>query len=322
MVNRSAPDRWILAFDSACASCSRLSLRIAQACDGNLETLPLTSEEVERLRREALGSLAPWEPTLIQVRLDSVQAWTGRSMILPLLKHLGIRSSIAVTRTLGTLRNELETEDSEQQGATHLTRKRFLQLGAGAAIAGSLALTGQVPAYASSPARTWVGANKNNLPATYSEFSRYPSDYRREIYRELTPARRSRLWIEQIQQYKDAHPNLTVDQLDILEEATATVSDQATTATIDRSKSTASDEAFSRRSKAAFGDDAGTLFANLGPAPQVQTSTSALALCGCSIVSPANACFIGCGPAPCGANNLGCGLFYQYRCDGDCDPFR
>lgn len=321
MAYESEQTRWVLAYDAACGSCSRLSARIARACDGKLETSPLSDAQVKQWRSESLGAEPPWEPTLIRVGPDRVEAWTGRSIVLQLVRHLGLRSSLAVTFALGSLRNELAADDIEQGEGRGLTRKRFLQLGAGAMVAGSMIATGQVPAYASNPARAWVGANRTNLPFAYDDFSKYPIDYRREIYRELTPATRSKLWVEHLQRYRREHSDLSADQQDLLNEAVATASNPATF-TRAKSRPTTDDERFERRAKASFGtNEAHDLFATLGPSSPSRSDSATAALCSCSIAS--DYCWAietSCYPSPCGGTLDGCGTFYNYPCNGDCGP--
>ncbi|MGW7415859.1 hypothetical protein [Streptomyces sp. NPDC054863] len=109
-------------------------------------------------------------------------------MAVPLVRRLGVGSAVRVVRAFGRLRHPA---DRTADGAGDLMgRKRFLQLGVGAAVVAGLAVTGQVPAFARSgrcKSQAWVEANMDRLPRQYADFSAYPMSYRRQIYPHLPP---------------------------------------------------------------------------------------------------------------------------------------
>ena len=99
--------RWILAFDSSCGRCARISASVAQTCDGKLEVVSLARPEIARWRELSLGPNPRWAPTLLRVNDKRVQGWTGLSMVGPMIRALGLRSTINVLRTLGRQQTEL-----------------------------------------------------------------------------------------------------------------------------------------------------------------------------------------------------------------------
>jgi hypothetical protein len=306
--------RWILAYDSTCGSCSRLSVRVSKACDEKLETRPLNNPEVAGWRLTVLGPDAASEPTLVRVRPADVTVWTGRSMVGPLVRHLGLRSSVAVTLALGSLRNEIAADDAAQQPG--VTRKTFFRLGAGAAIAGALVVTGSMPAYAANPVESWVKARvrKGDLPRTYDAITALPVDYRRAILAELSPAARSALWVEQLMRHRDQH-QLTPQQSAVMQDALRFAGDPRNFVDIGKVTTTAADVDFIERARAAFGRRGeAAIFSVLGAAPMSPASN-----CGCAVQS--DWCLVH-GEDPCVSDicvrTTGCGTFGRFICDGFC----
>lgn len=193
--------RRILAFDSSCGGCRRISDAVARACDGRLEVLPLAHPDVVAWRERAFGPDAPFAPTLLEVGEGTVRGWHGRSMAARMVRSLGVRTT-SVLRALGQLR--AESGSGVEESAERVTRKRFLRIGAGVAVAGGLVLTGRMPAFAAEdPARRWAAANRDSLPQTYDGVIAHPMEYRRAIFQQLTPDVRSRLWSEQLTRYQN-----------------------------------------------------------------------------------------------------------------------
>ncbi|WP_372452760.1 bacteriocin fulvocin C-related protein [Pseudonocardia nigra] len=240
-------------------------------------------------------------------------------MVLPLVRRLGLRATVAVISALGTLRDEASAGQAVPPGKPFgLTRKKFLQLGAGAVIAGTIVATGQVPAYASNPARAWANSNKAKPPTTYDEFSTYPPDYRREIYQKLQPAKRSEFWTEQLQRYQSSHANLSALQREILGDALRIASDPAVFDPTTSQNSATEVQSLGIRAREAFGtSEAANLFATLGP-PSPTSKSLAAAGCGCSILDDYCGAFLNCNPSECSYSPSGCGTFLQYPCNGDC----
>ncbi|MFJ3818129.1 chitin binding peritrophin-A domain-containing protein [Streptomyces sp. NPDC090056] len=104
---------------------------------------------MNRWREQSLGAAAPWTPTLLRVQEQTVEAFTGTGMVLPLVRRLGPRSTMRVLRALGSLR--LNRAGGEADGAVDvggMGRKRFLRLGAGLVVAAGVTLAGRTPALA------------------------------------------------------------------------------------------------------------------------------------------------------------------------------
>jgi len=104
--------------------------------------LPLAHPDVLKWRERSLGPRAPWVPTLLRIRGEEVRAWTGISIVIPLARRLGPRSTIRVLHSLGELSRQRteRTAGEEQNGA--IGRGQFLKLGGGVALATGLVLAG------------------------------------------------------------------------------------------------------------------------------------------------------------------------------------
>ncbi|WP_197093619.1 bacteriocin fulvocin C-related protein [Nonomuraea sp. SBT364] len=319
--------RWILAFDASCGQCQHISGIIGDAAAQRLEVLPLQNKEIQQLREQQLGPEAPWAPTVIATDGTSIRIWTGRAIMLPLLRQLGIRPAMRVIAALGDMRHGARA--AAKNDGTFINRSHFLRLGAGTAVAVGLALTGRTPAFATAPdssaAYKWVEANRANLPQAYNDVAAHPMTYRKAIWQASSPEVRSRLWVEQLQRYRTTHPDLTKAQQQVLDDAMAIVSDPGAFAfgTPEAAAARARSEGFEESATAAFGHhEALGLFATLGPA---DSAISADAGCGCSVTSDwcsndgSRYCcgyvFSGCG---CERSDSGCGRFWSYPCDGVC----
>lgn len=317
--------RWILAFDSSCGSCRTISEQVASACSGKLEMLPLAHPDVTNWRTAAFGESPRWAPTLLKVSPTSVRGWTGRRLVLPLVRFLGARPTVGVVRALGELREERTVGHVPDDA---LTRKRFLQLGTGVLIAGGLVVTGGIPAYAGrDPAESWVRANRNNLPTTYEGVTRYRMDYRRAIYRELPASTKSKLWSEHLHQFKMANPSLTGEQSAVLDEAMDLA---AHPAYFEGSGAIVDNDRMKDSSIRAFGLPVATsVFATLGPPDADPTSTeSAGVMTGGVVTADQRGCTCAVGDDWCNNSTHcfrtncirkgGCGWFWYSTCDGLC----
>lgn len=141
--------RFVLAFDASCGKCAAMSSAVRESCDGKLEVLPLAHPDVKRWREQSFGATAPWTPTLLRVQGQTVRAFTGTGMVIPLVHWLGPRSTVRVLRTLGSLRlNRPSGEAADASGIEGMGRKRFLRLGAGLVVAAGVTLAGRTPALA------------------------------------------------------------------------------------------------------------------------------------------------------------------------------
>ena len=320
----SNPTRWLLAFDAGCARCRALSETVVEGCAGKLEVMPLAHPDVRRWRERSLGSPAPWTPTLIRVDGEDVRAWTGRSMAVPLVRWLGVRSTFRVVHALGQLR-ETAVEEPVADGSA-MSRKRFLQFGAGVAVAAGIVLTGNMPAFArngGAKAIAWVEANRDRLPQRYAEFAEYPMSFRRAIFSELAPDTQRRMWLDHIADFRAARPDLSKAQAAVVDRFRALAAEGCSF-----DSQPERDSAFDRtareitvEAKAVFGHDtAHALLTTLGP---VETAADRAkdpdgVLCPCS-----DQCHDYCGNSyyckygGCDFTRSCCFL-WQYVCNGFC----
>ncbi|GAB3533348.1 hypothetical protein GCM10027403_07120 [Arthrobacter tecti] len=133
-----------------------------------MQTLSLNDPLVSAWRTQALGKDAPWEPTLIRERNGEVRAWTGWGMAPMLVRELGVKDSAKVLQALGIERKgEVQPSVRQHKAPKLVSRKGFLQLGAGIAAAAAVfstgSLTGASPAAASGLPK---GAKLHNVQAT------------------------------------------------------------------------------------------------------------------------------------------------------------
>ncbi|MGI5526017.1 bacteriocin fulvocin C-related protein [Streptomyces syringium] len=319
--------QWILAFDANCETCGEISRVVSEACDGKLQVLPLAHPVVWKWREERMGADAPSAPTLIKAdESGALGIWTGKRMVLPLVRRLGARSSMRVLAALGQLKESVnEPLSSSSAQPSGMSRKRFLRVGAGAMTAGGILLAGNAPAFAEqrkSAAAAWVTANSDRLPKTYSDIITYSLDYRREIYRALPAQTRSKLWCEHLRTYRAEHPVFTPAQEAALQRVEAAFAKDSMfeAARSDRPQAVQADEAMRRELIAAFGEgEAYAIAASLGPSPGLpQANPGVLGpLCSCSPVSDWCSGGSECGYSPC-QTQTGCGTGWQHKCTGLC----
>lgn len=313
--------RWILAFDGSCTKCQAISNAVAQASSEKLEVLPLTHPDVLRWREQCLGENAPWVPTLIQIDGIRVRAWTGTVMAFRLVRALGLRSTMRVLRALGELRQQQSDPTQDRADRQTIGRKRFLQLGAGIAVAAGLTIAGKGPAFAQSAtsrARSWAEANQKQLPQHYAAVVQYPVEYRRAIFAKSSPQVRSALWLEHLRSYQTIHPHLSSAQIQVIDRAAATFADEAI---FEKGPSTDVDRRLTslrEAAVAAFGEtEASALLATLGPVEQTEPSAALVPDCECSTSSDwcGSYCFVPNPPCP---GWIGCGSGWIYWCNGYC----
>jgi len=199
------------------------------------------------------------------------------------------------------------------------SRKRFLQqVGFGALTVAGVMVSGSAPAFADTVA-VWAKANKGAMPTTLTDLSRLPVAYRRVAYAEMTPDQRSRAWVEHLDSYAAQHPGLSREQRAVLAEARALASNVSMFGpAVDDHKITAIGD----RMKAAFGEQAGSIVATLGPKDaELDTNTPAATACTCALASDYcnNSTTCHQGMYNC-VRTGGCGTFYAYECDGPCAP--
>lgn len=318
--------RWILSFDASCGRCREISSAVSRACDGKLEVLPLKHPDVCKWREQSLGFQAPWAPTLVRVHSDSVRAWTGRLMIIPLVRQLGPRSTIHVLRSLGELRGRVAGLPIRQVENGALGRAQFLKLGAGVALVTGIIISGQAPALAEPEfviARRWVGKNRDRLPQFYDDVIAYPVAYRKAIFSAQTPLVQSRLWVEHLTRYRSTHPGLSEEQENLIERALVVASNESTfDSKRDLSDGTGQQiKDLEEAAKRVFGpDESYALIGTLGPSERPTVSTANR---GCTCSAEHDYCTNGSVCYSDSENCLhsgppGCGGFYKSVCNGLC----
>lgn len=316
-------ERWILAFDASCGVCRKVSGAVAEASGARLEVLPLDDEQVRRWREASLGKEPKWVPTVIRVSEDDVNAWTGRAMVLPLVRRLGLRPTIRVVNALGALKQaESERAQDQEDGSKAMGRKSFLRFGAGASVAAALVLAGQRQAFAqdeAKAARLWVEENAGRLPESYAAFAAYPLEHRRAIFDALPSPVRSRLSVEHVRTYRKT-AQLTPEQDEVVNSALALF---GRTDLFDghASESLRQQSAdLKTAAVAAFGqEEAAALLATLGPVQPRRKQARSSFDCEC------NTREAWCGGAwciytqpNCTGSSTGCGLGWILKCDGMC----
>jgi hypothetical protein len=317
--------RWMLAFDASCSTCRAVSSIVFNACDARLEVVALGRADVRAWRSSALGPDAAWVPTLMKVTTPkgdvaaapgrpvaddaSVQAWTGPSMTLQLVRRLGPRATVRVLRALGEAR-----DDNRSRAVTGSSRAQFLRFAGGVAVASTILFKGGTPAIAAgqdaTAAQAWVKANADRLPTTYSDVTALPLAHRRAVHAALPPAARSRLWVEHIDRFRAARTHLTSRQSTVIARARDAAADPATFQRRPLARPQHSD--LTESAIAAFGQEgAAHLLATLGPAEALAQD------CACSSFS--DACiFSDCIGGGCTISDGGCGEFWIWDCDGTC----
>lgn len=80
---------WYLAYDAGCTRCNSIQQIVEKEANGKLTCIGLRDPIVESWRREALGSNAPWAPTLIHVSDSEVAAFVGKTIAIRLVTLLG-----------------------------------------------------------------------------------------------------------------------------------------------------------------------------------------------------------------------------------------
>ncbi|WP_405753472.1 bacteriocin fulvocin C-related protein (plasmid) [Streptomyces sp. NBC_00012] len=319
---------WVLAFDASCGTCREVSEAVRRVCGGKLEVLPLMHRDVEQWRERALGAEAAWVPTLLRVRDAEVRAWTGKALAAPLVRRLGLRSTLRVLTALGQLRQDAHAPVTGPEEKSGVGRKQFLRLGAGIVVAGGLVLTGRTPSFAEDrqvAAKAWVEANRNQLPQSYDAVIAYNLEYRRAIYRELPASARRQLWLEQLQRYRADHPSLTAEQHHALDHITAIAEKESTFAPRRVASHSARKEEQDVKETAvqAFGhDEAYAILASLGPStpPDPLAITARPIACTCSDESDwcTNDTYCKKNASSCDVTGSGCGQFWEWACNGRC----
>lgn len=316
----------MLAFDASCAACRAVSAVVFNACGGRLEVVALGRQDVRDWRARALGPEPSWGPTLLAVdagRGDApddgrVRAWTGASMAVPLVRRLGPRATLRVLRSLGQARAEARPERrAHAPAAAGMGRARFLRLAGGVAVAATVLVKSGTPAFAqgkdAAAADAWVTAHAGRLPDRYDDVVKLPLAHRRAVHAALPPAARSRLWVEHIDRFSSARPDMTARQRAVVEQVRATAADVRTFQRAPQRRQ--GEDVLTDKAVGAFGQaDATQLLATLGPAevqglPDCECSTGSDKCSSSSCIWVENSCAY---------TSSGCGNFWLWSCDGFC----
>ncbi|MFH9069713.1 bacteriocin fulvocin C-related protein [Streptomyces alboflavus] len=278
--------------------------------------MPLDHADVRAWRRQSTGAEPALAPTLIRVDGEAVRTWTGPLMSLALARRLGPKATVRVLQALGRLRQEADTGTVESTG-TAMGRKRFLQLGGGLAVAIGLTVTGTTPAFAKSPrgaAASWVEANAGRLPRTYEEIVRHTVPYRKAILNALSPEERAAAWLCHFTRYRAARPDLSADQLRIVDEASRLV-DRVFVSRQDHKPAV---RRLGERARQTLGvAEAEALLGRLGPA---DAEGIAVRDCNCATESSYCAPTAYCKRGNCNLIPSDCGDLWLFDCNGRCAP--
>ncbi|QYJ16271.1 hypothetical protein Rxycam_02104 [Rubrobacter xylanophilus DSM 9941] len=134
--------RLVLGYDGGCGACSALVQRIEEAVGDKLEVRSLHEPQVEHWREQALGSDAPWAPTLIEVSGDKARAWTGVWMGPALARRLGPAATWRVMQALGEAGTP-STGVASMEESGGISRGQFLKGLTGGLVALSVLPAGQ-----------------------------------------------------------------------------------------------------------------------------------------------------------------------------------
>jgi hypothetical protein len=303
-------ERWVLAFDVSCGKCRKISRAVADVCDGMLEILPLTHHDVWRWRQQALGGQAAWAPTLIKVQANNIRAWTGMRMGIALMRHLGPQSMMRILAAVG---REWSSRNEGMFDPTDKKVSSILQIGIGLrAMAGSLRMgrSFRVGAPGVDP-RSWAEVNEGLLSLSYNELVKYPTPYRNAILGTLPLEMQSQLWIEHLNRYRTAHPDLLQEQIEVIDCAVALIP-----RVFDNEQDPADGlERLEQAAKRVFGDEARAVIATFGPA---DSGLSGLT-CDCAKENDWCGSNTHCESADCTPASH-CGTFLRYTCNGRCVP--
>ncbi|MFI0449710.1 bacteriocin fulvocin C-related protein [Actinomadura sp. 6N118] len=321
MSKKDGTERWVLAFDASCGTCRDISHAVGEACAGRLEILPLTHQDVHQWRTHVFGDNPALAPTLLRIRDEArdVRAWASHRMAVPLIRHLGLRTTVRVLTALGRLRAQAGQPKvaGAQSPRPGMNRKQFL--GLGVAVAGGV-LLGKTPAFAQesqTSAKAWVTANRDRLPQTYQAFGEYQIHFRREIFRALPAPTRASLWREHIKNYRDTHRSLTGAQDQALKHVERFIAHDSVfdltgpePDTSDLRKTVT--DAFSETEAALLLDD-------LGPNAKLSNAKSSAADCHCNMTDDYCEFPYRCKNwTGCAYSERGCGSFWLKPCDGYC----
>ncbi|MEU7206030.1 bacteriocin fulvocin C-related protein [Streptomyces sp. NPDC045470] len=305
---------WLLAFDAGCGACSEVAGEIGGLMDDRLTMAGLGDAPVRALRRQALGDDPPFVPTLLAVQGDRVRAWTGPALSVRLCRLLGPAGSLRVVRAL-----------NRTDVLVHGDRRRLLKAVPGLALGAFLVSGGLAAPAMASPGRRMTAAaaeewaaGLERLPTGYREVTALPMPQRRAVYARVPDRAKAGLWLEHVQRYRAAHPELSGPRTAMLEKVAAAV--PALFAGTGAWPAAEADR-LREESVAVLGPDVS--FAALGvlgpadsPAPAAPGTSRLLMNCDCH--KGASGCSSCGNSVPCTPQASGCGWLWQQNCDGVC----
>lgn len=180
-------------------------------------------------------------------------------------------------------------------------------------------------------ANAWVEEHADNLPTSFAAISKYPVQYRKAIFRKLTPKQKANVWSDRLRKVP-GNILLTKKQHALLGKIIKNLSPAVFDKNADR------DFISDKTLKSVFGETkAGNIFASLRPVQEMRESqlrsilygmnrvvssyeVGILQTCSCSqssdycgldhecTTNPSNRC----------STSDGCGTFWLYDCDGVC----
>jgi hypothetical protein len=305
---------WLLAFDAGCGTCSNVIARISTVVEDRLAVVNLGDERIRTLRRQALGEHPPFAPTLLKVDGGHVRVWTGFAMSVRLSRLLGPARSFKVIRAL-----------NQADVIVHGSRRRFLKTVPAVALGAFLLSGGRAAPAMASPGRQMTAAEANEwaaglnpLPTAYREVTALSMVQRRAVYARSSAQTKASLWLENLRQYRIAHPGLSTAQSAVLDDVAATVPSIVTATGTAKTADTAR---LQDKAVAVLGlPGAAAAFGVLGQAESVSDGAPAhpqwRIKCDCHIG------FSGC--SSCGTSvecdqvSTGCGWLWSDVCDGVC----
>jgi hypothetical protein len=200
-----------------------------------------------------------------------------------------------------------------------LGRAQFLRLGGGLAVAAAVLVKGTTPAFAqdkdAAAAQEWVRAHADRLPTRYGDVAALPVAHRRAVFAALPAEARSALWVEHIDRWRSAHPDLTPAQAGVVDRARAVASKVSTFEFERGRRGTEEIRRIDADARDAFEPaTSNALLATLGPAEAV-----ALPDCECNTYSDkcwsSDCIWV---QNSCVHSDSGCGSLWTWSCNGLC----
>jgi hypothetical protein len=91
---------WILSFDAGCSACRDIASIVQREAGTAIAVRNLLDPDVRWHRARALGTGAPWRPTLIELDGPQARAWTGPAMSARVTMRIGLRRALRVAHAI------------------------------------------------------------------------------------------------------------------------------------------------------------------------------------------------------------------------------